>query len=340
MFDFTICGAGPIGSFLAWKLSLRGYKVLLIEEHPKPGLPLACSGLISKRIFTFVPYNKSLIERQIHGARIHVKNKTFTFKSSQPLVFNRTKLDQYIFDIARNSGVEMMLSTKLFSFFERDDLVTLYIKRNGKLMTLQTKILIGCDGPLSTVRSQLNIPQPKFLHGIFTYSSGSLDDFVDLYLKESPDFFAWRIPRYSLVEYGIASSHHTKTFFQKFLKKHKIKPTKIYSGLIPFGLLPRISSHRVLLCGDAASMTKPHTGGGVIYGLTCADIASRVIDPDDPNLSFVESLIKKKLKKEILTGLFIKNSYRLPTPFLSLALSILSKRRDLDMDKPSTIFNI
>lgn len=337
MYDLVVSGAGPIGSFLAWKFSERGYRVLVLEEHKEIGKPLACSGLISKKIWDFVPYNKKIIEHKINGARIHVGEKVHVFNSDQAQVINRPALDKHIFNLAKKSGVKYLLDSRLINFFEGET-VSIYVKRNEKIKNMKTKVLAGCDGPLSTVRRNLGLRDPKYLHGIFTYVAGNQDSFVDLYFKEFPGFFAWRIPRGAYTEYGLASSTKAKFHFTNFLRKHGIKPAKIFSGLIPYGLLPKISSKRVFLCGDAAAQVKPYSGGGVVYGLTAAEIASQTIDLSNPDMRLYEKEWRKKIGREIKTGLWIKRFYSLPKPFLNIALNKISKRKNLNMDKPSSIF--
>ena len=335
-YDFAICGAGPVGSYLAWKLS-KNYKVLLLEEHEKIGEPLACSGLVSKKIWDFIPQSKGLIEKEMKGARIHLGKNTYTFRSNQAVLINRKKLDKFLAAKAVKGGAELLTEAKLFSFFESKSYVSLYIKSDS-FENIRAKILAGCDGPLSVVRNKMGIPSPKFLHGIFSYVDEEPDQFVDLYLKKAPGFFAWRIPRKNNVEYGIASEKNAKKYFEKFMKDMRLPIGKIYSGLIPFGLLNRTTSHRVFLCGDAASQTKPHTGGGIVYGIRAANIASALVKPDKPNLDTYEKEWRKILAGEIKAGLRIKKAYSLPTPILNPILKSLVKKQNLDMDRPSTAF--
>jgi len=336
MHDFTVCGAGPVGSYLAWKLSKKGFNVLLLEEHKEIGEPLACSGLVSRNLWNFIPENKKIVEREIKGARLHVGRKIHKFYSN-PLVINRPALDKLLAEKAEKSGAKLVKSAKLFSFLEGDEHVSLYIK--SKIFeNIKTKVLAGCDGPLSIVRKKMCLPSPRFLHGIFCYTDEKPDSYVDLYYKKAPGFFGWRIPRKECVEYGIASEKNAKKYFEKFSKKLKFSYERVYSGLIPFGLLPRITTKRVFLCGDAASHTKPYSGGGIIYGLTSAEIASSVIKPDEPNMKTYEKEWRERLAKEIKTGLWIKRFYHLPSPFLNIALSSLSKKQYLEMDRPSSIW--
>ena len=60
------------------------------------------------------------------------------------------------------------------------------------------------------------------------------------------------------------------------------------------------------MVGDAAGQVKPTTGGGIYYGLLCADIAAnnlhRALDADDlsaRNLASYEREWKKKLGREL-----------------------------------------
>ncbi|KKK67519.1 hypothetical protein LCGC14_2953270, partial [marine sediment metagenome] len=59
--------------------------------------------------------------------------------------------------------------------------------------------------------------------------------------------------------------------FDEFSEKRKIKFKRMASAMIPQGFIVS-SNSRITLCGDAAGLTKPWSGGGVIWGLIAADI--------------------------------------------------------------------
>ena len=48
-------------------------------------------------------------------------------------------------------------------------------------------------------------------------------------------------------------------------------------GVIPLRPLSKTYADRVLVVGEAAGQVKPTTGGGIYYGLLCADIAAGVL---------------------------------------------------------------
>jgi flavin-dependent dehydrogenase len=83
--------------------------------------------------------------------------------------------------------------------------------------------------------------------------------------------FIWKIPRKRKIEYGIIEeSQKIKLIFEEFLKKNNINLEKIKSGIISQGLIIP-SDKKITLCGEAAGLTKPWSGGGVIWGLMAAN---------------------------------------------------------------------
>ena len=47
-FDLIIIGAGPAGSAAAFTAAKENISVLLLEEHPKIGIPVVCAEGLSK----------------------------------------------------------------------------------------------------------------------------------------------------------------------------------------------------------------------------------------------------------------------------------------------------
>ena len=71
-----------------------------------------------------------------------------------------------------------------------------------------------------------------------------------------------------------------------------------------------------MVVGDAAGQVKPTTGGGIYYGLLCADIAAnslyRALDDDDlsvRNLASYEREWKKKLGRDLKIGYWARKLY-------------------------------
>ncbi len=264
-------GGGVVGLYLAWKLSEKGHKVTLFEKKDKIGKE-ACSGLFSERILDFIPQCKSLIQNQIESVLIHFPKKTLNVKFSQRfLVMSHVELDKLVFNLAQKAGADIKLQSPINSLPQGFDRT------------------IGCDGANSAVRKSLGLAAPVCRLGIQGFvSERNSASFVETWPVKGG--FIWKIPRgrksmkfpsspsslslreSSITEYGIISSlKGAKLLFEEFLNKNNIKLEKINSAFVPQGfLIPRNSA--ITLCGDAAGLTKPWSGGGVVWGLTAAAI--------------------------------------------------------------------
>lgn len=343
MYDLVVCGAGAVGSYLA-SLFAKKHRVALIEENSLIGKPLACSGLYSKRLLEFIDPPKELIENEITGANIHAGGRTFVFSRgrTEAYVIRRDGLDAFLVGEAEKNGSDVLTSHRLTGYAVNGN-ISIELHSEGKTKEIEAKTLAGCDGPRSIVRKTAGLKDPKeTLQGIFCYADEEDDSsFVDLWFGLVPGFFAWRIPRGHTVEYGIAAKDNARALFQKFIREREVKIKGMYGGLIPIGPPKRIVSQGVFLCGDSAAMTKPFTGGGIIYGFTSANVAFDTIEPGDQrSLEQYQKEWKRKLRKEIKMGLLMKSAYSFPPFIQRLALSLLERRQGkLDMDMPSSVFS-
>jgi flavin-dependent dehydrogenase len=112
------------------------------------------------------------------------------------------------------------------------------------------------------------------------------------------------------------------------------------SGAIPIGPPDSVTAERTFLLGDAAAQTKPFTGGGILYGMTAADVAARAIDPTDPaTLAEYDRGWRAELGREIRLGSWVRRAYSLPNPLQRLGLRLLSGEIGVHMDRPSTFFS-
>jgi len=249
----AIIGAGITGLYLAWKLSEKGENVSVFERREKIGKE-ACSGLVSERILEFVPESKNLIKNRIENVLIHFPRRTMEIKFSKTLfVINHFELDNLVADLAKKAGAKIILNHPVTDIPEGFDKV------------------IGCDGASSKIRELLKMKSPDFYLGIKgDVEKSDSSNFVETWPTESG--FIWKIPRGSEREYGIMEkTENAKRYFEEFLKKNNIILQKVNSALIPRGLaIP--SNDKITLCGDAVGLTKPWSGGGVIWGLFAANI--------------------------------------------------------------------
>jgi len=254
----AIIGAGAVGLYLAWKLAEKGHKVVVFEKGEKIGQK-ACSCLVSERIKYFFDIPDSVIGNRISHCLIHFPKKLvkLNFKPAH-FILEREHLDNILFKKALEAGVEIIFNTKIESIPAGFDKI------------------IGCDGALSSVRSGLGMESPSFRLGIQAFQTLKEEDFSKAVVEVWPikSGFCWKIPRKDQFEYGaMGEIDSVSAYFGRFCEEQGIR-SRIYltkTALIPQGIvLP--DSEKITLCGDAAGLTKPWSGGGIIWGLRAADI--------------------------------------------------------------------
>ncbi|KYK29760.1 hypothetical protein AYK20_00050 [Thermoplasmatales archaeon SG8-52-1] len=295
-YDAVIVGGGPIGSYIAGKISEKKFNIALLEKNKEIGIPMKCAGLITPRVFDFLDISKeSIIKNKIKGAIIHSPSgKILKIGGDKvhALAIDRSLFDKEINKKAKEKGVEIFLENKLFSAQRNDNFIEIKTSKNNYF---KCKLLIGADGPYSKVRSTFNFPSPKeYLRGIGAdIINTNLDpDFVEIFLGNNiaPGFFAWIIPTDKTgtkARIGLCirkeAPNSPKFYFLKFLNNKlasnfisNIKIISQFGGDIPFGALKRTYDSNILLAGDSAAQVKPTSGGGIYTGLLCAKHCSNV----------------------------------------------------------------
>lgn len=350
MYDFVVVGAGPAGSRFARRAASEGYDVVVFERGAV-GQPLACSGHVSLDLWSFTPAGarEQLLQNEITGARFHTDgpgSEGYDFYTDGPIsnVIDRVGLDRLLAEAARDAGAAVHEHHVVTAVSEDDDRVRVEVRHDGESETVEGRMVVGCDGPSSRVRAELGMPEPgEILHGVLAFdTTPDRSDRVDVHLTV-PRFFAWRIPRGSAgVEYGLAAPPDANVgdHFDAFIEGYDVDVGERCAGAIPIRPPAEITSHRGFLIGDAAGQTKPFTGGGIIYGMTAADIAVETIDPRDPStLAAYDRGWRDELGRDIALGRWIRKAYSLPDPIQRLGLAVTSGRIGVHMDRPTSVFS-
>ena len=351
MYDFVVVGVGPPGARFARRAAERGFDVLALERGAI-GRPLACSGHVSRDLWSFLPdeARPALLQNEIYGARFRLGGADATpypFYKRTPVsnVIDRVSLDERLADLAAAAGAEVRAGHTVTDVREAPDRVEVDVQTPDGPTTVEASIAVGADGPQSTVRRSLSLPAPReFLQGVLGFDPAPDDgDFVDVH-PTVPTFFAWRIPRGDAgVEYGLAAppSVDVQDEFETFVTDYGATIDDRHAGAIPIGPPDTVTSDRALLLGDAAGQTKPFTGGGILYGMRAADAAARTVDPDDPaTLADYETAWRDELGTEIRLGSLIRRGYSFPRPLQRAGLSLLSGEIGVHMDEPTSLFSL
>ncbi|MFQ3293685.1 MAG: geranylgeranyl reductase family protein [Halobacteriales archaeon] len=351
MVDFVVVGAGPTGSRFARVAAEFGYDVTVFEAGTV-GEPLACSGHVSTDLWEYTGPGArgDLLQNDIYGAEFHVRgagSDAYSFYRDAVVsnVIDRVGLDRHLAALAREAGADIRENHAVTAIEERADSVAVIVSTPDGVETVEARMVAGCDGPRSKVRTELGLAGPdEVLHGVLGFDERpDAGDFVDVHLTV-PGFFAWRIPRGEAgVEYGLGAppGRDVRQRFDRLVRDYGANVTRHRSGAIPIGPPSSVTSRRGFLIGDAAAQTKPFTGGGILYGLTSADHAARTIDPSNPaTLDDYETAWRKDLGTEILLGRWIRRAYSLPEPIQRVGLRATAGEIGVHMDRPSSLFSM
>ncbi len=300
MYDIAIIGGGVAGLYLANLLENK--KVLLLEEHKNLG-PKRCSGIVSKRIHDLADFPKYCIEKEIDNAILNCGETSIEININS-IILNKENFEKYLLKKA---------DKKVDVKFERvEEIINgisgVRIRTKGN--EYKTKYIVGCDGPNSIVRKTFVREDPKrFYFGKFGYAKERGADYHEVFLDSKySDLFAWRSPKRNKVEYGMICEKNLNKHYNLLL--HKMRPDIKEEG---FGVIPvdffKYSFSKGLLIGNSAAQTKPLTGGGIIYGMSAAQIAAEELNKESPDFLRYENRCKNFFEKEIKRQLMFRRMY-------------------------------
>src|SRR5437879_11100107 len=184
-YDVIVVGSGPAGATAARYAARRGLKVLLVDKRKESGVPVQCGEYVAQNeevraIFPTVTELEDLMEvpyrvREIdtpviriwspNGRRYDIPFKGFTVR--------RDKMDQGITAQAVQEGAEIMTGTTVVRL-HGEEVAT----NHG---TLQGKVVIGSDGPRSTVAKSVGLEWPVSAPAMSATEDGDFSNSPDMF---------------------------------------------------------------------------------------------------------------------------------------------------------------
>lgn len=298
--DLAIVGCGVSGASAAIAATQRGASVSIFEEHEHVGEPSHCSGHVGILAFRrFAPtLPTKIIENEIKGAVLFPPGgKPLVLYRPKPVtwVLNRAEFDKHLASLAVKSGAALRLNSRVESFKRSGGELRLKAGgRNGG--EFSCKMLIDASGCAASISKYVGLVKPGrgMLVNSAQFNVENLTDvdgdFVEVYFGQSfaPGFFGWIIPRRDgSAKVGIAAGGraNVRECFEHFTRKHSVVAAKLkraktitaptYHPIPVGGATSRSYADNLLAVGDAASQVKPTTGGGIVFGLACGQIAGK-----------------------------------------------------------------
>jgi len=316
----TIVGAGPAGSYLAYLLAKQGIKVKVLEEHKIIGSPVQCTGIVTHSIENFFKMKNEVIAKKLDKVIVLSKSNRTTINVDE-IVTWRDKFDQFVAEMARNEGAEILLHHKFMGLYGKSAIKAKDTK-NHNIKKIKTDIIVGADGPYSAVAKSADMnSDSKCYIGMQAKVKLAMDTtaFEAHFGSDFPNFFGWVVPESEgTARLGIGCFENARENFYRFLENRTGKKDVICweSGLIPlYNPKKIIQKGNVYLIGDAAAQVKATTGGGIIPSLKAAKtLCDCIANKKDYNREF-----RRQSGRELLLHLKIRN--------------MLNKFSDKDYDK-------
>jgi geranylgeranyl reductase family protein len=331
-YDVVVVGAGPAGSTAARVIAESGFSCLILERRRTVGVPIQCGEFlpIPREMISLFP-NSPRARKLVNVPNELIKNNCHTLSLVSPrgkkysfgMEFNviaRDLFDLHLVNQATRNGAELILQAHVLGLHRRD---TVVFRHNGAIRKVKGKVIVGADGPSSTIAKSVGASYRDFdrdmsyslqyaMEGIKCNPSICSMFFGS---RVAPGGYTWIIPKSSSaanVGFGIRKKFGKSLNLRSMLDRFVRTNPNLVDGTIlrrvgaqiPVGG-PKETVHNdnLILVGDAAGHVMSTNGGGIPTALVGGEIAGETV------AGYLESRIsltdyERKWKEEIGNELY------------------------------------
>lgn len=328
MYEAIVIGGGPVGSRVAFSLAEKGRRVLVLERKLRPGQKSVCTGIVGRECAAAFAIGDEVILRKINSASLFspAGNRLYVHREEiQACVLDRAAFDAMMAERAQAAGAEYRFDSRVTGVEIQPDGAAITVSHHGREQRISSQTVVVACGFAPGFLRRLGLGTFRdFAFGAQAEVRTIGADEVEVYFGDiAPRFFAWLVPTVpGIARAGLLSRKKPGPYLTNWLKRLQSRgrittaDVKISHGAVPLKPLPRTYGERMLVVGDAAGQVKPTSGGGIYYGLLCADIAAATIqraladgDLSSKSLSMYEKGWRDKLGRELRTGYWARQLY-------------------------------
>ena len=286
-YDFLVVGGGPVGCRAAYKLAKAGHQVAVLEKNSSVGGPVCCTGIVSRECLKRFSIPSELVLKELNSASVFSPSgKTLRLKrkETQAAVIDRGPFNAWMSREAQDAGADYLLGRNVTRIQVNPDGFVATVEFNGKTSVFESRALLLACGFGSKLPEKLGFGKAR------EWTAGAQVEVEPVNLSEveiypganvAPGYFGWLVPNGgSTALAGLMADDRADERLEKFLallkEKGRISAVRGKPAYRGITLRPprKTYAHGVLLIGDAAGQVKPLTGGGLYFGLLCADMAA------------------------------------------------------------------
>jgi len=320
--DVIVVGAGPSGLRTAARLARAGLDVRVHEKKPRVGTGIVCTGIVGREVFDDFGLDRAAIVEEMQTVRLVSPSGTeLVYAHPRPFacVVDREKFDVGLAGEAESAGATVACGEAVEDVSAGPDGVEIAVRdAEGGVRRESAAVAVLATGIDLGLQKKLGLSVPReFLKGAQVEGSFPGAGTTALFFGRdiAPGAFAWSVPSGpGRARVGVLTHKDARACLRGLIERHLggagfREESPVRSRPVAQGLLERTFGDRVLAVGEAAGQTKTTTGGGISYGLACADLAADAIlecfgrsSFGPASLSGYESRWKSLLRKEILIG--------------------------------------
>ena len=328
-YDVVIVGGGPAGSHTARRLAGMGHAVLVLERKQKVGEPVCCTGIVGQECVNSFDIDRNVILREARSARLFSPSGNLLWlkrKETQACILDRAAFDATMVSRAQDDGAEYLMDSPVSDIEVGEDRVKIKASHQQTPVDFEARAAVIATGFGSSLTGKLGLG--NFADSV-TGAQVEVEtlgiDEVEVYFGReiAPGFFGWLVPTSAqTARVGLLSRRQPGLYLRKLLAsllaQGKIASTeaRISYGGIPLKPLNRTYTERLIVVGDAAGQVKPTSGGGIYYGLLCAEIAASTLhealesgDLSAKSLARYERRWRQKLGRELKVGYWARKLF-------------------------------
>jgi len=295
-FDVVIIGAGLAGLQCAKLLAEANASVLLVDRKHDLTEGIHTTGIFVRKTFEDFSFPAGTLGRPIRNVTLYspyLRSLDLESKHDEFRVGKMGELYKGLLDDCLRLGVRSLGGTRYISASTAENMSVVRLQKAGKIIDVETTVLVGADGAMSRVACDLGLDENKeWIVGyeeVFRQRSRReprLHCFLDAEL--APGYLAWIADDGEEVHVGVggyAADFDPRRALELFKEKTRgifdltcEVPRETRGGRIPVGgILRNIANKNGLLIGDAAGAVSPLTAGGLDPCLRLSSFAAQVI---------------------------------------------------------------
>lgn len=288
---------------------------------------MVCTGIVGNEVFDEFGFSRDAVRGSIENVRmISPFGTSLVYRHPEAFayVLDRGGFDRSIAEDVWAYGGRIEPAMNVLDVRIAEECAEVLVEFPcGEAGRFCADLVIVATGVNHTLTKKLGLGYAReFLNGVQTEVKTDELDLTTIAFGNTiaPGAFGWAVPlENGEARIGLLTDRNPGFYFHSLLKSllpessDGIDEDALRFKSIAQGVLSRTYGDRLLAVGEAAGQVKTTTGGGIYYGLLCAELASKIILKNWPKKNFrskqlaeYERIWKQKILKELMVGYYAR----------------------------------